>query len=531
MEWGEPPAQGRGRRDGEQCMTVLTETEGKQVLEQIVSRNKTKVALSKCPLFNASVLEISARDRRILEMLHTFNLAIHEKVDGAVHRLDEPQLLTYLRGVRCAHGLLLQYHRKAVYELFGQAAINVFDEYYKIFNLVGSDNEEEDLWHRFYAYLNQHIEEALSDYVYEEILKKFFFALVGEIRKAQVYHALFSDKASLTELPSVPFQFKRVFNQPALFELFNPDYVPDSEDVGEDIKNEGGDYTLADYVEEREQLLSQFAKKDIRLAFLKEFLCRAAALDNPKGDVSVTQKLARAMELLSSVKRSESKALGTLWWSKKASDKGMEPAKEYEELHTEIVWFVHGCFQALSVILLGDIRKTAGKLKASQAFYDIILDRQVGALPLKRFFKCLILNRFREFAERPFLQLVRDLMQEAVIKDFNKECYRIEVTKGKVFFSVDLWIKKHEKFAKLVEALTRMSPELEPEIVACPSVMVPLIGAGGPPEQDKSFTGQADCARQELRAVFGGDDPHRLSVAFPACRQQGLFQFGLCQQK
>ena len=456
-------------------MQDMNDADAKAVLELFISREKSRIGLSKSQTFNSAVVDIALRDNRVRDLLATFEPQGDAGRDGTVHKVDRPQLITYLRGVRHSQGILVQAMRKSLTEIFPQRGSRDFDILYQsTFFFHTKEKGEEFFWPKFFNSLLSHIDSTLEDFIHEKIIKPLFHSMLRRIEMAKTLQDSYAATMSAKELPSVPFEHKAVFTYSDIHRLFNSNYVEREEEEAKDIESVPEDFSLPEYVEEAEELLKDFSRKDISVTFLRDFLAQAAVMDAPRGEEAIANKIKQALQTREELAQTEKEIKKGGWGAKNLEKERHRLDDLYTQQHLEVMWFAHGCLQALDAILLGEWKRMAGRLKASTAFYKIIIYHPWRVTQSIRFFKRLIRQRLEELLRPAFLQLITGLQNEAAIKDFNDDCYIIKYHKSRLLFSVNLYVKKHQKLVQLIRTLLQVNPALEEEIIRCPSLVQPL---------------------------------------------------------
>jgi hypothetical protein len=456
-------------------MQGMNDSDAKAVLELFISREKSRIGLSKSQTFNNAVVEMALRDNRVRDLLATFESQGGTSRDGTVHKVDRPQLITYLRGVKHSQGILVQAMRKSLSEIFPQRGSRDFDILYQATPFFHSKEKGENyFWPKFFNSLLSHIDSTIEEFNHEKIIKPLFYSMLRRIEMAKTLQDSYAATMSTKELPSVPFEHKAVFTYSDIHRLFNPNYVEQEEEEKKDIESVPDDFSLPEYVEEADELLREFSRKDISVTFLRDFLAQAAALDAPRGEESIASKIKQVVKTREELEKTE-KEISKGGWGVKNLEKERHRLDElYTQQHLEIMWFAYGCLQALDAILLGEWKRMVGRLKASKAFYKIIINHPWRVTQSIRFFKRLIRQRLEELLRPAFLQLITGLQNEAAIKDFNDDCYTIKYHKSRLLFSVNLYVKKHQKLVQLIRTLLQVNPALEKDVLHCPSLVQPL---------------------------------------------------------
>ncbi len=456
-------------------MQDLNDADAKAVLELFISREKSRIGLSKSQTFNNAVVEMALRDNRVRDLLAKFETHGGATRDGTVHKVDRPQLITYLRGVKHSQGILVQAMRKSLSEIFPQRGTRDFDILYQATPFFHTKEKGENFfWPKFFNSLLSHIDSTIEEFNHEKIIKPLFYSMLRRIEMAKTLQDSYAATMSAKELPSVPFEHKAVFTYSDIHRLFNPNYVEQEEEERKDIESVPDDFSLPEYVEEADELLREFSRKDISVTFLRDFLAQAAVMDAPRGEESIASKIKQVVKTREELEKTE-KEISKGGWGVKSLEKERYRLDElYTQQHLEVMWFAHGCLQAVDAILLGEWKRMVGRLKASKAFYKIIINHPWRVTQSIRFFKRLIRQRLEELLRPAFLQLITGLQNEAAIKDFNDDCYTIKYHKSRLLFSVNLYVKKHQKLVQLIRTLLQVNPALEKDIIHCPSLVQPL---------------------------------------------------------
>ena len=456
-------------------MQDMNDADAKAVLELFISREKSRIGLSKSQTSNDAVVDIALRDNRVRDLLATFEFQGGVARDGTVHKVDRPQLITYLRGVKHSQGILVQAMRKSLSEIFPQRGTRDFDILYQATPFFHSKDKGDDFfWPKFFNSLLSHIDATIEEFNHEKIIKPLFHSMLRRIEMAKTLQDSYAATMSAKELPSVLFEHKAIFTYSDIHRLFNPNYVEREEEEKKDIESAPEDFSLPEYVEEADELLRDFSRKDISVAFLKDFLAQAAAMDGAGGEESIAAKIKQVAKTQEELTKIEKELKKGGWGAKNLEKERHRLDELFTQQHLEIMWFAHGCLQAVDAILLGEWKRMVGRLKASKAFYKIIIYHPWRVTQSIRFFKRLIRQRLEELLRPAFLQLITGLQNEAAIKDFNDDCYTIKYHKSRLLFSVNLYVKKHQKLVQLIRTLLQVNPSLETEIIRCPSLVQPL---------------------------------------------------------
>ncbi len=457
-------------------MNTLEKNDARAVLEGFILRHKAEISPSKCPHFNAAVSETCLRDKRVIDLLRTFENCNGEKETGTVQEMERPQLLAYIRGVKNSLKILLQAFRKSVFIVFSDQVVTVFDDYYSKYPLVADpDAPDESLWAQFGVFLQRYVDDNLEGFSYDTYIQPFFRRVVRDIENSESPTDDYAGNVSSREAPSLRLVFAAEPDHAEVLRLFNPDR--DFTDQKGD-KKKLPDNVFSKYAETAEEVVSTFARKNIGKSCIHILLNQAAAMDKIKSSLSINTVLPLAMQTRAKLLAANTKLQKAKWLGKKDAQKKVQQLEEkLARLDEQVLWYAYGCLQCMQQIYIEGWRRMASKLKASHSLYNAVALNQITHQTIEAFFDMMILNHVAGKVTRSFNTLVNDLMNEAVIKEFASEAGQVKLSKGKLTLKVDGFIKQHKKFSSMVRSLLNVNPALEPRLIACPSVAGPLAAA------------------------------------------------------
>lgn len=470
-------------------MSEFNEDKAKEMLNKFIIRHEDRVGLPTSSIQYDSILEIAAKDFRVFEFLRQFEESKVKKDSNYIYTDDWPHIIAYIRGVRCGHAYVIALFRESVVNIFHQEGLDHFDKYSQEYGSAPTDEEFENFWSRLYRYLNDYVNEKVGRFIDENILVFFFRLILTEMERGA---AKSSQSIATTQkvVHSVPVQEKYDIALDDVFKLFNPEYpLPDVKPWPSAEADK-----LVEYLETNHRIISKFNPTDFGPLFVKEFLARSIDKDGTKADETVKEKFKRAQAFEEGVETSRSQAKDAIWKKVKAnydadskdfSDtmsfssgstvKNMTNArKEYDELVDQLRWFAYGSLNVLEVVMLQEWRRMAIRLKARDAYLDLLRRAIRGMETTNAVMKLLITTVLQVKVKSSIVDLAKNLQNEGLVKTVDDSCCGIEMSDQKCSASVSIMPKADRQFSKVTMTLLKFNSNLSVELARCPAVVAPL---------------------------------------------------------